>query len=60
MDDSNKMIIGESSGDQKTLTNATVQNYLKILTLCSKYSSDLAKIMIDFDIFKLVEVFLPS
>jgi hypothetical protein len=30
------------------------------MSLSSKYSFDLAKMVIDFDVFKLVEGFLPS
>lgn len=42
------------------ITNITVQNFLKILSLCSTYSIGITKAILDCSILKLVEVFLPS
>lgn len=39
----------------KSLSNKAVEHILKILTLCCKHSLNLTKIIVGFDIFRLVE-----
>lgn len=44
----------------KSLSNKAVEHILKILTLCCKYSLNLTKIIVGFDILRFLEQFLPS
>jgi hypothetical protein len=39
---------------------ATVQNFLKILSMCAGASIRLTRQLLDSNIFKLIECFLPS
>lgn len=54
------MIIEESSSDKKSLTKITVRNFLRITTLAVKFSFEIFKMTVDFDLFKVIENFLPS
>jgi hypothetical protein len=42
------------------MTNLTIQNFIKTIALCSKYSFPVFKQVLEFNIFKLLESFLPS
>jgi len=49
----------DASG-QKMMTNKTIQNYLKVLSLNASYSVNLTRKILEFNSLKLVETFLPS
>lgn len=42
------------------MTNITIQNFLKMLSLCSKFSMNLTSVILEFNIFKMLENFLPT
>jgi hypothetical protein len=42
------------------MTTLTIQNFLKILSLSSRFSANLARVIIEYNIFNLIETFLPS
>ena len=49
-----------SESNSKLMTNLTIQNFLKTLSFCCSYSLNMCKMILGFNILKLVETFLPS
>ena len=50
----------QQSVQKQIMTNLTIQNFLKVLGICSSYSLSLTKMILNFNILQLIEEFLPS
>lgn len=50
----------QQSVQKQIMTNLTIQNFLKVLGICSSYSLSLTQMILNFNILQLIEEFLPS
>jgi hypothetical protein len=44
----------------KMLSNLAISNFLKTLTLCCSYSVDISRVVLNFQLLKILDGFLPS
>jgi hypothetical protein len=50
----------QQSVQKQIMTNLSIQNFLKVLGICSSYSLSLTQMILNFNILQLIEEFLPS